>query len=270
MANYDFGLIGTGRMGSALLRSLLKVVPGGRVVLSNRTRGKAEALAGEYGCAVGGNDEAAAARYILLGVKPQMMPGVLEGVSPVLRARKDRFVLISMAAGLSMARIAEMAGVDCPVIRIMPNTPVEVGQGVVMMTRNAQVTDEERDEVARALAGCGLVDAVDEGLIDAGSAISGCGPAFVSMFIEALADGAVACGFPRAKAMAYAAMTLKGTAELMMKNGDHPGAMKDAVCSPGGSTIRGVQALENAAFRGACMNAVIAAYDKTKDLGRIK
>ena len=270
MWSYEFGLIGTGRMGTALLMSMLKVVPYDRIVLSNRTRLKAETLSSEYGCALGGNREAATARYIMLGVKPQMMPGVLSEISPVLKARTDRYVLISMAAGLSMTQIAALAGVDCPVIRIMPNTPVSIGQGVVMMSRNGAVTDDELEYVTRALSGCGLVDMVDEGLIDAGSTISGCGPAFVSMFIEALADGAVACGFPRAKAMEYAAMTLKGTAELMLQSGDHPGAMKDAVCSPGGSTIRGVQALENAAFRGACMNAVIAAFEKTKDLGKVR
>ena len=118
------------------------------------------------------------------------------------------------------------------------------------------------------MSGAGLVSPLPEKLIDAGSALSGCGPAFVSLFIEALADGAVACGLPRQQAMAYACQTLIGTAKMLQRTGMHPGALKDAVCSPGGSTIAGVGALEAGAFRGAVMDAVASAYDRTCQLGK--
>ena len=122
--------------------------------------------------------------------------------------------------------------------------------------------------LAALLAPAGLVDPVPEGLIDAASAVSGCGPAFCALFLEALADGGVACGLPRTKALAYAAQTMAGTAQLMLQNGTHPGVLKDAVCSPGGSTIQGVRALERTGVRSAAFEAVIAAFEKTKELGK--
>ncbi len=268
MANYEFGFIGTGSMGGALARAAAKAVDPARIILSNRTPQKAEQLAERLGCAHGGNENAAKARFIMLGVKPQMMADMLAGIAPVLAARQDRFVLVSMAAGLTMAQIAAMAGGDYPVIRIMPNTPAEIGRGVILMDADERVTEGEIGDFLAALRAAGTFDRLPEKLIDAGSAISGCGPAFAYMFIEALADGGVACGLPRAKALSYAAEMLAGAAALAGRGEKHPGALKDAVCSPGGSTIAGVRALEEKAFRAAVMDAVIAAFEKTKELGR--
>lgn len=124
------------------------------------------------------------------------------------------------------------------------------------------------DSFAALMAPAGLVDPLDEKLIDAASAISGCGPAYVYLFLEALADGGVACGLPRDKALAYAAQTVEGAARMVLESGKHPGALKDAVCSPAGSTIQGVRALEANGFRSAALEAVIAAYDKTLELGK--
>ena len=114
----------------------------------------------------------------------------------------------------------------------------------------------------------GLVDHLPEKLIDAGSALSGCGPAFVCLFVEALADGAVACGLPRDKALNYAAQTLAGTATMLLKSGMHPGQLKDAVCSPGGTTIAGVKAMEESGFRAGAMDGVVSAYQRTLELGK--
>ena len=267
MSKYTVSFIGTGAMGSALAAAAVKRVPPGRILLANRTPAKAEKLAAELGCAVGSVEEAAAsADYIFLGVKPQMMGDLLEDVAPVLAARQDRFVLVTMAAGLTMARIAEMAGGDWPVIRIMPNTPCAVGEGVILWDANAQVTEAEASAFTAALSGAGVLDRLEERLIDAGSAVAGCGPAFACLLLEALADGGVSCGLPRQKALLYAAQMLKGTAALQLATGTHPGALKDAVCSPGGTTIQGVRALERSGFRGAAMEAVIAAYEKTLKL----
>ncbi len=242
---------------------------GGQLLLANRTEAKAAALAKELGASLSNNRTiAGSADYIFLGVKPQMMAGLLAAIAPVLARRGDRFVLVSMAAGLTMERIAAMAGGPAPVIRIMPNTPCAVGAGMVLYDANALVTEEELGRFTAFMAGAGALDRLEERLIDAGSAVSGCGPAFVCQFIEALADGGVACGLPRQKALLYAAQTLRGTARLMLDTGAHPGAMKDAVCSPAGSTIAGVQVLERRALRGAVMDAVAAAAQKNAALGQ--
>ena len=232
------GFIGTGNMGSAIAKAAGESGLAQKILLSNRTLTKAAALANNIvRAAPSSNKEIArTANLIFLGVKPQVMGGVLEEISPVLKERKDRFVLVTMAAGLSCQRIRDMAGTNCPVIRMMPNTPAA------------------------------MVDQVPESLIDAASAVSGCGPAFAYLFVEALADGGVACGLPRDKAAAYAAQMLAGSARMVLESGQHPGALKDAVCSPGGTTIQGVRTLEERGFRAAVMDAVIAAYEKTLKL----
>lgn len=264
-----FSFIGTGNMGGALAKAARKKLGGEEILLSNRTSAKAEKLAEELDCRCGTTADAAAeGRYIFLGVKPQMMRGLLTEIAHVLAARKDRFILVTMAAGLTMEQISDMAGGDYPVIRIMPNTPCAVGAGVVIYDCNAMVTAEELAEFTDAMSGAGILDRLDEHLIDAGSAVAGCGPAFACLFLEALSDGGVTVGLPRAKAMLYAAQMLEGTARLMIETGQHPGAMKDAVCSPGGSTIAGVRALEEGGIRAAAMNAVIAAHKRNGELGK--
>ena len=269
MARYTFGFIGAGNMGSALARAAVKNLAPEQILLSNRTAAKAEALAALLGCAAGDNAMVAEnAQYIFLGVKPQMMAGLLEELEPVLARRTDPFVLVTMAAGLTMERIAAMAGGDYPVIRIMPNTPCAVGAGVVLYDANPRVTEEQLAFFTQTMAGAGLLDRLEERLIDAGSAVAGCGPAFLSLFLEALADGGVSCGLPRQKALVYAAKMAEGTARLMLETGQHPGVMKDAVCSPAGSTIAGVRALEEHGFRAAAMDAVIAAMERNRDLGK--
>jgi pyrroline-5-carboxylate reductase len=172
-----------------------------------------------------------------------------------------------MAAGVCIADIQKMAGGNYPLIRIMPNIPASVGGGVILFDTTENVDAADVATFKEAMAGAGLVDQLPEKLIDAGSALSGCGPAFVSMFIEALADGAVVCGLPRDKAMAYACQTLIGSAQ-MVANGMHPGVLKDAVCSPGGSTIAGVKALEEGGLRKSAISAVVAAYNRTLELGK--
>ena len=267
MAN--FGFIGTGSMGGALARAARKVLSGDQILLSNRTAAKAEALAAELQCRA--VDNAAAAReadYLFLGVKPQMMAALLAELQPVLSARRDRFLLVTMAAGLTIADIQRMAGGDYPVLRIMPNTPAAIGEGMVLYAPGAGVTEAEVQTFLDAMAGAGRFSPLPEKLIDAGSAVAGCGPAFVDLFIEALADGGVACGLPRAQALEFAAQMVAGSARLVLESGQHPGALKDAVCSPGGTTIQGVRALEEHGFRAGAMSAVMATYEKTLALAK--
>lgn len=265
--NATVGFIGTGNMGGALARAVCQAVPLQQVVLSNRTAKKSEILAAELGCRFGSNQDAARCDYIFLGVKPQMMAGMLREIAPILQSRGGRFVLVSMAAGLSCTQIREMSGVNCPVIRIMPNTPVAVGQGVVQVC-TLDTEENTLEAFLRMLAPAGLVDLIPEPLMDAAGSVSGCGPAFAYLFVEALADGGVACGLPRDKALIYAAQMLAGSAKMVLERGQHPGALKDAVCSPGGSTIQGVRALEEHGFRSAVMEAVIAAWEKNRTLGK--
>ncbi len=263
------GFIGTGNMGSALARAVSASGLARELLLANRTRAKAEAVAQELpGARAASNEEIARlCDLIFLGVKPQMMAQVLEEVSPALAGRTDRPVLATMAAGLSCRRIQEMAGTDLPVIRLMPNMPARVGTGVIQYC-DLGASQEDLDAFAALLAPAGLVDLLPERLIDAACALSGCGPAYIAMFLEALADGAVACGLPRAKATAYAAQTAIGTAYLILEKGEHPGALKNAVCSPGGTTIQGVRVLEEGGFRAAAMDAVVVSYEKTLELGK--
>ena len=258
-----FGFIGTGSMGGALARAARRRLEGGQILLANRTEAKAAALAKELGASLSNNRTIAGnADYVFLGVKPQMMRDLLAEIGPELRIRKDRFVLVSMAAGRSVADIQAMAGGDYPVLRIMPNTPCSIGEGMVLYTPGPGVTEAEVQVFLESMAGAGRFSPIPEKQMDAGSAVAGCGPAFVDLFVEALADGGVACGLPRAQALEFAAQMVLGSARLLLESGKHPGELKDAVCSPGGTTIQGVRKLEEAGFRGAVMNAVIAACEK--------
>lgn len=261
------GFIGTGNMGGALARAACKSVPSDQVFLANRTVEKAKALAEELDCRVADNEAIAQrANLIFLGVKPQYMAEVMAEICPILEKRESRFILVSMAAGLTIPRIRELAGKDYPVIRIMPNTPAAIGEGMVFYDCSENVTKTEEKVFLESLAGAGRLAPMADKLMEAGSAVAGCGPAFADLFIEALADGGVACGLPRALALESAAQMMLGTAKLMLETGKHPGQLKDAVCSPGGATIQGIRALEEAGFRGAVMDAVIAAWEKSQGM----
>ena len=234
------GFIGTGNMGGALARAAAKSPLTERLLLANRTREKAARLAEALGAEV--CDNAAAAReadVLFLAVKPQGLEAMVEDIRSELAARGAH-----------------------PVVRIMPNIPVAVGGGVTMLCASENVTEEEKALVKELLAASGMVSELSEPLMEAASGVTGCGPAFAAMFVDALADGAVACGLPRREAIAYAAQMMKGTAELLLTHGEHPDALRDRVCSPGGSTIQGVRKLEEGAFRAAVMNAVIATWEK--------
>lgn len=263
------GFIGAGNMGGTLAKIAIGTCGGQSVFVSSSSMEKARAFSDGNGCIAMRNGALAErSDMIFLGVKPQKMAEVFEEIAPYLANRYDHFVLVTMAAGLTCKKITELSGGDYPVIRIMPNTPSLVGQGVIPYCGNDKVTQEDFDALEKVLAGAGLVAKLPEPMIDAASAVSGCGPAFVYIFIEALADAAVSCGLPRKTAVQYAAQTVLGAGKMVLETGQHPGALKDAVCSPAGSTIAGVKALEDGAFRAAAENAVLAAFRRTKELGK--
>ena len=257
------GFIGCGNMGGALAVAAAKC-KNAEILLYDKDREKAEALAERLGAVAVSLDAVCQARLVFLGVKPNLISAVSNDTRDAIAA--GGAVLVSMAAGVSIAKLEEAFG-DIPVIRIMPNTPAQVGHGMILYTANTGGCDAVADFL-EVMAAAGRCDAIDERLIDAASAISGCGPAFVYMFIEALADGGVMSGLPRDKAMLYAAETLIGAAEVVKQTGRHPGELKDAVCSPGGSTIEGVKALEDGKMRGTVSGAVVASYEKTLKLGK--
>lgn len=259
-----YGFLGCGNMGGAIARALSRKTKD--IAVSDRS-GKAKLLAQELGVTYSDNASIAAnCDRIFLAVKPHMMKDMLLPLQNTLAQRKP--LLITMAAGLEIRQIEDFVGTHLPIIRIMPNTPTSVGKGVIPYCANDLVTEEMITDWLEDMSECGLLDPLEERLMDAASALSGSGPAYLYLMLEAMADGGVACGLPRAKAMDYAAMTMAGAAEIYLSTHQHPGALKDAVCSPGGSTIAGVRILEQRGFRGAAMDCVCAAYAKNKELGK--
>ena len=265
------GIIGTGNMGSALAAAIEKGDFDGDLLLANRSTEKAQALCKTLGRGIVAANEqiAQSADLILLCVKPQIMPQVLAPLTDIFKKRNSGFVLCTVAAGLTCENICQLAGGEYPVSRIMPNTPVSLGCGMIQLcSKNTE--KQAVDEFIRLLSPAGQIDVIEERLIDAACAVSGCGPAFAYLFAEALADGGVACGLSRKSANLYAAKMLEGAAKMLQNSGKTPGQLKDAVCSPAGATIEGVLALEQAGFRGAVMDAVLAAYEKSVKLGEKK
>ncbi len=260
------GFIGAGNMGTALAQAT-SLIDNTELYIYDKDEAKAASLAKGIGAATASNKEIAeVCDFIFMAVKPNIIKAAAGEISDILKNREN-YAIVSMAAGVSLESL-EAAFPKSPIIRIMPNTPVAIGRGMTLFCKNESVTDTVSREFVRIMAKSGEIDEIPERLIDAASAVSGCGPAFVYMFIEALADGGVECGLPREKALAYAAETLIGAAETLKSSGKHPGELKDAVCSPGGSTIAGVHALESGAFRAVAQGAVVAAYKKTLTLGK--
>ena len=261
---YTLAFIGCGNMGGALVRAAAKSVGGERIAVYDLDEKKTADLKNECGVTpTDSTDAVRNAEFVVLGLKPQYMESGIAPLREILASRTD-VTVVTMAAGLSMAAIRTYIGKDLPIIRIMPNTPVSVGKGMILYTADG-VSEQTEEAFLAAFCEAGRFDHIPESMIDAGSALSGCGPAFVYLFAEALADGAVECGIPRDKAAVYAAETLRGAAEMLLTYG-HPADLKDAVCSPGGTTIAGVHALERGGFRSAAMDAVTAAYEKTLKL----
>ena len=253
--------IGTGNMGGALARAAA-LEEDNELLLVNRHPEKAEKLRAEIGGIVTDHAGAVAgADLLFLGVKPVVLPTLCETLRPLLQKREGRFVVVSMVAGVPIRKLQGELGEHLPIIRIMPNTPVAVGEGMILYSCSEEVREEEVQSFLRAMRHAGCFMKIEERLMEAGMAVSGCGPAYVDLFVEALADAAVACGLPRKDAIRLAAQMVLGSAKLILESGRHPGELKDAVCSPGGTTIQGVRALEARGFRSAVFEAVMAAYD---------
>jgi pyrroline-5-carboxylate reductase len=258
-------------MGFALMKGAAGAAVFTTVGFTDADTAKAEAAAASLGASVYASNTEAVMRgdFVFLAVKPQSLPGVLAEIAPAVRERLSAGtppLLVSMAAGWSTGRIQAALGVKAPVARIMPNTPALVSKGMIVLAAGPETPPEKIAELEQILKGAGAVDRLDESYLNAVTALSGSGPAFVCLFIEALADGGVLAGLPRDRALRYAAQTVLGSAALALETGKHPGELKDMVTSPGGTTIAGLAALEENAFRGAVIQAVEAAWSRSKEL----
>lgn len=270
--------IGTGNMGGALIHGACRALDPKQVHITDYFADKAEEMADALGCCCEASNTAAvlAGDYIFMCVKPQVMGGVLKEIEPVLKDCLDKGqkkVVVSIAAGLQTGYIKEqlsMCGDALRVVRVMPNTPAAIGKGMLAVAAGPEVEEEYVNGVCEILADAGRVERLSEHLMDQFTVVSGCSPAFVYMFIEALADGGVMTGLSRQQALTYAAQTVMGSAAMVLETGKHPGELKDNVCSPAGSTIVGVATLEKHGFRSAAIEAVRAGYQKNVDLGKVK
>ena len=259
------GFIGAGNMGEAILRGILRegLVTPSSVYIFDPNKEKVKELQLELGVLTAQSSSAmiSACDVVLLAVKPNICAAVLQECSVSLKNK----ALISIVTGWSRADIAELAP-DCRILRVMPNTPCMVGQGMVAMDMDHSLSEEEFQFAQSLFLATGQAEPVPSYLMDAVVGVSGSGPAYVYMFIEAMADGGVRAGLPRALAYKLAAQTVLGAAKTVLDTGIHPGALKDAVCSPGGTTIEAVTALERGGLRAAVLDAVEVCVDKARAL----
>ena len=263
------GFVGCGNMAQAMLKGILAkgLYKADEIIVSRRTKEALDALHEELGVQTTTDNKEVAekADVLVLAIKPYQFADVIPEIAPVC---KENALVISIAAGQTIANIEKLFGKTMKIVRTMPNTPALVLAGATGMCFHPSVSKEERETAITIFESFGVVAEVSENMIDTVIGVSGSSPAYVFMFIEAMADAAVADGMPRAQAYKFAAQSVLGSAKLMLETGKHPGELKDAVCSPMGSTIAGVEALEDAAFRAAAMRAVVDAFERTKELGK--
>ncbi|MDO5564049.1 MAG: pyrroline-5-carboxylate reductase [Eubacteriales bacterium] len=265
-----YGFIGVGNMGKALASCVRKNVKKEDLLISELNIQKTKEISLELDCTSSNNKEIVQkCDLIFIGVKPQNIKELLNQLSEDLINRKknnNRFILCSMAAGVSIKKINEYINDTCPTIRIMPNLAVSVGQGMILVSKNEDVFDDEIINFCKILDKAGELDIVEEEMIDKAQAVTGCAPAYVSIFIESMCDGLVHCGVRRDKALQYTLQTILGTANYIKETNTHPAILKDRVCSPQGTTIEGVVTLEDGAFRSSVINAIINSYNKNKNM----
>lgn len=259
-------MIGGGMMGEALLSRLVaqQVYLPDEILVSEPQQQRREFLTQQYGVSVtGDNREAAfASDIVLLAIKPQ----VFDQVAASLSDHKISALIISILAGTPLSKLEATFSTQ-PVIRAMPNTPAAVGAGMTAIALGQHAQTHHLEQARQILETVGEVVPVPESMMDAVTGLSGSGPGYVALMIEALADGGVAAGLPRAIAMQLALQTVRGTAQLLQQEGIHPGELKDRVTSPGGTTIAGIAQLERSGFRSAVIEAVKAAWQRSRELG---
>ena len=272
--DYKVGFIGCGNMGSAMIGGILKNGLAGKdeIIASCKSEGTKERITKELGITVTLDSVEVAEKsdVIFLAIKPYQFDAVLPQINGKLAADQ---IVISVAAGKSLSMIEtalmsiDVAG-KLKVVRAMPNTPALVGEAMTAITPNANLNEEDIAKVKALFESFGQVEVVPESMMNAVIGVSGSSPAFIYMLIEAMADAAVVEGMPRAQAYKFAAQSVLGSAKMVLETGMHPGALKDAVCSPGGTTIAGVEALEQCGFRGTVMEGIRATVAKAEEMSK--
>lgn len=260
------GFIGMGNMGYAILKGLLKGYDPEELVFTDVNEDRRKAVSDETGtaCAKSNSQCASQSEYVVLAVKPQYYQSVLEEIAPVLTSDH---IVISIAPGITIERLREQLGTGPRIVRAMPNTPALIGEGMTGVCYDkALFTDWEQKTIRGLFQSFGKMRIVEERLMNAVVCVSGSSPAYVYLFIEALADSAVKYGLPRDAAYEMAAQTLIGSAKMLLETGQHPAKLKDQVCSPGGTTIAGIAALEEFGFRNAVIKASDACYQKCETI----
>ena len=261
------GFIGLGNMAEAMIGGMLqkKIFTPDQIVGSAKTEATEEKMAAKYGIGIcrSNAETARESETLVLAVKPQFLAEVIGEIKDAVR--EDQLI-ISIAAGKTLAWLTESFGKTLKLVRCMPNTPALVGEGCTGICVGEGVTEGEMDYCLTLMESFGKASFVEERLIDAVGAVSGSSPAYVFMFIEAMADGAVAAGMPRKQAYEFAAQAVLGSAKLVLERKEHPGELKDMVCSPGGTTIQGLKVLEERGFRGAVMDAIAVCVEKSRQM----
>lgn len=261
------GFIGTGNMAGAIMGGIIKnkIFYPGEIIGSDISEAGRERVKDTYGINVTDDNRRAAseAEVLVLSVKPQFYA---ETIAQIKDCVSEDQLIITIAPGKTLSWLEEQFGKPVKIIRTMPNTPALVGEGMTAACANEYVTEEEKTYAMKILGAFGKVELVPERLIDAVVAVSGSSPAYVFMFIEAMADAAVAEGMPRAQAYQFAAQAVYGSAKMVLETGKHPAELKDMVCSPAGTTIEAVRVLEKKGFRSAVMEAMKACADVSRSL----
>lgn len=261
------GFIGLGNMAKAMINGILTkgLVAPEEIIGSARTQETCDRVKKEFEIEVTTDNVkvASAADILILAVKPQMFPSVVPGLKCVI---KPGATVVSIAAGKSLSYLEDMLGKDMKIVRLMPNTPAMVNAGITAVCPNDKIADDDLKLVIKICDSFGMSEVIPESQMDAFCALAGSSPAYVFMYLEALADAGVKAGLPRDKAYKFAAQSCLGSAKLMLDTGKHPGVLKDMVCSPAGTTIEAVQTLEEAGFRAAVMDAVESCIERSKAL----
>ena len=261
------GFVGCGNMAQAMLKGILAkgLYKADEIIVSRRTKEALDALHEELGVQTTTDNKEVAekADVLVLAIKPYQFADVIPEIAPVC---KENALVISIAAGQTIANIEKLFGKTMKIVRTMPNTPALVLAGATGMCFHPSVSKEERKTAITIFESFGVVAEVSENMIDTVIGVSGSSPAYVFMFIEAMADAAVADGMPRAMAYELAAQTVYGSAKMVLETGKHPGELKDMVCSPAGTTIQAVKVLEETGFRASVMDAVEACIEKSRSM----
>ena len=263
------GFIGCGNMGQAMIGGIVKsgLVPPEQVYAADPSEQNLNRVQKEYGICVTQDNLVSAKKcdILVLSVKPYLYADVIEEIRDTV---KQDVVIVMIAAGQTIAVNEARFGRNIKIVRAMPNTPALVGEGMAALCANSYVTGEEKDEVREIFESFGKAEFVAENMMDVVAGVSGSSPAYVYMFIEALADGAVLQGMPRQQAYTFAAQAVLGSARMVLETGMHPGALKDMVCSPGGTTIEAVASLEQDGLRAAVIRAVDVCTEKSKAMSK--